>query len=75
MEYHLYEIVLESPVMWVKIQAPCKSHWQANAMLEARFGGTTLKRASAEPPMPRLVQDTCLSHSPCRSGSPNVLSG
>ena len=41
MEYHLYEIVLESPVMWVKIQAPCRSHWQANAMLEARFGGTT----------------------------------
>ena len=41
MEFHLYEIVLESPVMWVKIQASCESHWQANAMLEARFGGTT----------------------------------
>ena len=41
MEFHLYEIVLENPVMWVKIQASCKSHWQANAMLEARFGGTT----------------------------------
>ena len=41
MEFHLYEIILESPVMWVKIQASCESHWQANAMLEARFGGTT----------------------------------
>lgn len=41
MEFHLYEIVLESPVMWVKSQASCESHWQANAMLEARFGGTT----------------------------------
>lgn len=41
MEYHLYEIILESPVMWVKIQASCDSPWQANAMLEARFGGTT----------------------------------
>ena len=38
---HLYETILESPVMWVKIQASCESHWQANAMLEARFGGTT----------------------------------
>ena len=41
MEFHLYEIVLENPVMWVNSQASCKSHWQANAMLEARFGGTT----------------------------------
>ena len=41
MEYHLYEIVLESPGMWVKIQAPCESYWQAKAMLEARFGGTS----------------------------------
>lgn len=40
MVYHLYEIILESQVMWVKIQASCESHWQANAMLETRFGGT-----------------------------------
>ena len=39
MEYHIYEIVLESTGMWVKIQAPCKSHSQAQGMLEARFGG------------------------------------
>ena len=39
MEYHLYEIVLESPGMWVKIQASCKSHSQAKGMLEACFGG------------------------------------
>ena len=36
---HLYEIVLESPLMWLKIQAPCESEEQATAFLEHRFGG------------------------------------
>ena len=67
MEFHLYEIVLESPVMWVNIQASCESHWQANAMLEARFGGTT--NAS---PWSRILASVI---SPCQSGSLNVLSG
>ncbi len=37
--YHLYEIVFESPQMWLKIQASCESEEQATAFLEYRFGG------------------------------------
>ena len=36
---HLYEIVLESPQMWLKLQASCESEEQATAFLESRFGG------------------------------------
>ena len=36
---HLYEIVLESPQMWLKIQASCWSEEQATAFFECRFGG------------------------------------
>ena len=37
--YHLYEIVLESPQMWLKIQASCSSEEQATTFLGYRFGG------------------------------------
>ena len=37
--YHLYEIVFESPQMWLKIQASCRSEEQATAFFEFRFGG------------------------------------
>ena len=37
--YHLYEILLESPLMWLKLQASCESEEQATAFLEYRFGG------------------------------------
>ena len=36
---HLYEIVLESPLMWLKVQASCSSEEQARAFFEHRFGG------------------------------------
>ena len=39
MSYHLYEILLESSQMWVKIQAPCVSVEQAMAYFGGRFGG------------------------------------
>ena len=39
MSYHLYEILLESSQMWVKIQAPCESVEQAIAYFGIRFGG------------------------------------
>ena len=41
--YHLYEVVFESPSMWLKVQAvddPESDH-PAFPMLQARFGGTT----------------------------------
>ena len=37
--HHLYEIVLESPQMWLKIQASCQSEEQATAFFKCRFGG------------------------------------
>ena len=37
--HHLYEIVLESPQMWLKIQASGESGEQATAFFESRFGG------------------------------------
>ena len=37
--HHLYEIVFESPQMWLKIQASCESVEQATAFFECRFGG------------------------------------
>lgn len=37
--YHLYEIVLQSPQMWLKLQASCDSQEQATAVLEHHFGG------------------------------------
>ena len=40
MNHHLYEIVLDSPLMWLKIQASCSSEEQARAFLEFRFGGS-----------------------------------
>ena len=41
--YHLYEVVFESPAMWMKVQAPGDPEWDLPAfpMLQARFGGTT----------------------------------
>ena len=38
--YHLYEIVLESPQMWLKLQASCFSEEQATAFFAYRFGGS-----------------------------------
>ena len=40
-KWHLYEIVIESPQMWLKIQASCWSEGQASAFLERRFGGNS----------------------------------
>ena len=45
--YHLYEIVLESPQMWMKFQASCDSPEQALAFLQSRLGGE-----DPEPPVP-----------------------
>ena len=39
MSYHLYEVLLESSQMWVKIQSPCMSVEQAKAYFGVRFGG------------------------------------
>ena len=41
--YHLYEVVFESPSMWMKVQTPGDPEWDLPAfpMLQARFGGTT----------------------------------
>ena len=39
MNYHLYEILLESSQVWVKIQSPCVSVEQAKAYFGIRFGG------------------------------------
>lgn len=36
--YHLYEAIFESPGMWLKIQASCRSQDQAMAFFGARFG-------------------------------------
>lgn len=47
MSYHLYEILLESSQMWVKIQSPCISVEQAKAYFGARFGGE-----NPNPPVP-----------------------
>lgn len=45
--YHLYEILLESAQMWVKIQSPCMSVEQAKAYFGIRFGGE-----DPNPPVP-----------------------
>ena len=37
--HHLYEVVLESPQMWLKVQASCRSGDQATSFFEHRFGG------------------------------------
>ena len=47
MSYHLYEILLESSLMWVKIQSPCVSVEQAMAYFGTRFGGE-----DPDPPVP-----------------------
>ena len=47
MSYHLYEILLESSQMWVKIQSPCVSVEQAKAYFGIRFGGE-----DPDPPVP-----------------------
>ena len=47
--YHLYEIVLESPHVWLKLQASCDSPEQAKALFEYRFGGP-----DPNPPRPEL---------------------
>ena len=47
MSYHLYEILLESSQLWVKIQSPCVSVEQAKAYFGARFGGE-----DPNPPVP-----------------------
>ena len=47
MNYHLYEILLESSQMWVKIQSPCVSVEQAMAYFGIRFGGE-----DPDPPVP-----------------------
>ena len=47
MSYHLYEILLESSQMWMKIQLPCVSVEQAKASFGGRFGGE-----DPDPPVP-----------------------
>ena len=47
MSYHLFEILLESSQMWMKIQSPCVSAEQAMAYFGARFGGE-----DPDPPVP-----------------------
>ena len=39
---HLYEIVLESSQIWLKIQASCCSKEQATAFFQPRFGGEVM---------------------------------
>ena len=36
--YHLYEVLVENPVMWMKVQASCGSEEQAVAIFGSRFG-------------------------------------
>ena len=38
--HHLYEVIISSPRMWLKIQASCVSSRQAAMFLESRFNGT-----------------------------------
>ena len=47
MSNHLYEILLESSQMWVKIQSPCLSVEQGMAYFGIRFGGE-----DPDPPVP-----------------------
>ena len=47
MSYHLYEILLESSQMWVKVQSPCVSVEQAMAYFGIWFGGE-----DPDPPVP-----------------------
>ena len=47
--HHLYEIVLESPQVWLKLQASCESPEQALAFFVSRFGGP-----DPNPPRPDL---------------------
>ena len=49
--YHLYEVVLESPQMWLKIQASCSSEEQATAFFGSRFGGNDPDPVSARSPL------------------------
>ena len=46
-EYHLYEAIFESPRMWLKIQASCRSQEQARGYFGSRFGREV---PSANPP-------------------------
>ena len=50
--YHLYEIVLESPQMWLKIQASCWSEEQAKKFFTVRFYGYDAA------PLPRKLSET-----------------
>ncbi len=66
--YHLYEIVLESPQMWLKLQASCSSEEQATAFLAYRFGGSDpdplrpeLRYVSFSFRVPRKLSD-CFEH-------------
>ena len=47
MEFHLYEIVLESHQMWIKFQASCYSPEQAMGFFQSRLGGE-----DPDPPVP-----------------------
>ena len=38
--WHLYEVVISSPRVWLKVQSSCRSTEQAAAFFEARFNGT-----------------------------------
>lgn len=37
--WHLYEVVISSPRVWLKVQSSCRSTEQAAAFFEARFNG------------------------------------
>lgn len=50
---HVYEIELESPQVWIKLQASCRSVEQAAAFLGHRFGG-----CDPDPDRPELECDS-----------------
>ena len=66
--YHLYEIVLDSPQMWLKLQASASSEEYATAFFEHRFGGNDpdplrpdLRYISFSFRMPRKLSE-CVDH-------------
>ncbi len=68
--YNLYEIVLESPRMWLRLQASCFSEEQATAFFAYRFGGSDpdplrpdLRYVSFSFRLPRKLSE-CTDHIP-----------
>lgn len=66
--YHLYEVELESPAGWIKLQASCSSVDQARTFFGSRFGGHDpdplqphLSSTSFSLSVPRQLSD-CVDH-------------